>query len=241
MWSGQVRASLAALRDPVRRHERRIRRLRRALVVRSVLTLGLAWVTSVVGASRGIELGEVFWGAVTGCAGLSAVAAGRRVWRVERAPRPVRPTAPPPLPPVGSMARAPMERLASRERALTDLLALLGPAAGTAGADAAAAAGTLREHAARLVAIEAARDGVPAEAAAGLDTALATLRQRLEEGVSGYERMVAAAADAVAATGGGAGGIGSGALYRLEDAVDTLTGLARGLRAMARPEPDATP
>ncbi|HEY9475383.1 MAG TPA: hypothetical protein VIS06_16240, partial [Mycobacteriales bacterium] len=93
---------------------------------------------------------------------------------------------------------------------------------------------TLREHAGRVVAVEAARRNVPSEAVAGLDAALAALRQRLEEGVSGYDRVVNAAADAVTAARGGTGtSPGTDALYRLEDAADTLLGLARGLREVA--------
>lgn len=236
-WKGQLRASLATLRDPVRRHERRRRRARRSLVFRSLLTVALAWVTSVVGAAPGVELGEVFWGSVTGCAVVGVLGSVRRVWSLERSPRPARPVTAPPLPPVGSVARAPMERLASRERALTDLLALLGPGAADVGTEAAVAARALREHAGRVVAVEAARRGVPAEAAPGLDAALATLRQRLEEGVSGYDRVVSAAADAVAAAGGGTSGrLDGSVLYRLEDAADTLVGLARGLREVAGTE-----
>lgn len=235
--TGRLRASLAALRDPVRRHERRRRRARRALVVRSLGTLALAWVTSAVGASSGVELGEVFWGAVTGCAAVGVIGAGRRVWRLERTPRPARPVAAYPLPPVGSVARPPLERLASREHALADLLTLLGPAAGDVAAEAAAAARVLREHAERVVAVEQARQNVPPEAVAGLNTTLAALRQRLEEGVSGYDRVVSAAAEAVtAARAGTGGGLGADALYRLEDAADTLLGLARGLREVTGPD-----
>ncbi|HEX5493557.1 MAG TPA: hypothetical protein VFX70_03150 [Mycobacteriales bacterium] len=236
-WPGHLRTSLSGLRDPARRHRRRRRRAHRALVFRSLLTVALAWVTSVVGAAPGVELGEVFWGTATGFAGLGLLAGVRRVWLLERSGKPPRPAAPAPLPPAGSAARAPLERLASRERALADLLALLGPPATDVAAEAAAAAATLREHAGRLLAVETARRGVPAEAAAGLDAVVATLRQRLEEGVSGYDRVVSAAADAVAASGGGqAGGPDRSALYRLEDAADTLVGLARGLREVAGTE-----
>lgn len=232
-WVRRWQNDLAVMFDPAVRHERRRRRARRSLAVRSVVTIGLAWIASVVGASPGIELGEVFWGSVAAIGAVSTVSAGRKVWRLERGPRPLRAAAPPPLPPPGSAARQPLERLASRERALGDLLTVLGPAAGDVGADAAVAAAALRAHAGRLITVESARNGAPAEARAGLDSALAALRQQLEEGVSAYDRMVTAAADAVSAHTSGAGdGMASGML-RLEDASDALLGLARGLREVS--------
>lgn len=229
------RKVLTALRDPVRRHQRLRRQVRRSLVFRVLAVLGLAWITSVIGSAPGVELSEVFWGAATGVAAWGAAGAARRLWQVERSPRPEPPAEPPPLPPVGSMARQPLERLASRERALGDLLALLGTAAGDVAAEAAAAAAVLRGHAARIVAVEAARAGAPTEARSGLDSALAALRLRLEEGVSAYERLVTAAADAVAAgntASVGTDGVASG-IRRLEDAADALLGLARGMREVS--------
>jgi hypothetical protein len=240
------RGVLAALRDPVRRHQRLRRRTRRSVAVRSLAALGLAWVTSVVGSSPGVELGEVFWGTATGIAALAAAGSVRRLWQLERAGRPQPPAEPPPLPPAGSSARQPLERLASRERALGDLLALLRTAAGDVAADAAAAAAALRDHAARIVAVEAAQAGAPAEARAGLEAALAALRLRLDEGVSAYDRLVAAAADAVAAgntapAGGHAADAVSAGMRRLEDAADALLGLARGLREVSGTGDHPTP
>src|SRR5439155_18581636 len=99
---------------------------------------------------------------------------------------------------------------------------------GDVAAEAGQAALTLREYGVRLRAVESARDGAEGEAAAGLDAAVSTLRQRLEEGVSAYDRVVTVAAEAVSA--GSAGSLDAFAVRRLEDAADTLAGLARGLR-----------
>lgn len=219
--------------DPAARAERKRRRARRSLAYRSLATLGLAYLTSRVGVDPGVELGEVFWAAASVVTGVGAVSAGRLIWRLERAPRPVRVPALPALPPPGSCARPALTRLNARESVLGELLTALGSAAGDGWADAAGAAQTLRQLAARIVLLESARQGVPAEAAPGLDAALAVLRQRLDEGVSGYERLVCSASDAVAAH---AGGIDhdSVSVRRLEEAADSLAGLARGLRETAR-------
>lgn len=218
--------------DPAARAERKRRRARRSLGYRTLTTLGLAYVCSRVGVDPGLELGELFWATASGFAGLGAIEAGRRVWHIERAPAPVRVARPPALPPPSSRARRPLERLDSRETALGELLTVLGAAAGDAWAEASGAARALRALAGRMVVLERTRAKVPPEAVPGLDTALGVLRQRLEEGVSAYDRLVSAAADAVAA---GADGQGheEASVRRLEEAADSLAGLARGLREVS--------
>jgi len=194
-----------------------------------VVALAFAWWTFEVGNHPGVEGSEIFLGGVTTLVGVSAVAAGTRWYQLERLPLPPLPAAPPPeLPPVGSAARQPLDRLANRERALAELLALLGPSGVDVSAEAAQAAVTLRDYADRVRAVEMARDAVDGAAAASLDAAVGALRQRLEEGVSAYDRLVAVAAEAVSA--GSAGSLDALAVRRLEDAADTLAGLARGLR-----------
>lgn len=217
--------------DPAVRAERKRRRARRSLAYRTMSALGLAYLASRVGVEPGLELGEVFWATASGFAGLGAVEAARRVWEIERAPTPVRVAAPPTLPPAGSAARRPLERLDSRESALGELLTMLGPTAGDTWAEACEAARALRELAGRIVTLEGTRVKVPDEAVPGLDAALAVLRQRLAEGVSAYDRLVSAAADAVAA---GADGPEAASVRRLEEAGDNLAGLARGLREVSR-------
>jgi hypothetical protein len=151
------------------------------------------------------------------------------MWRIERAPRPVH-VPPAPLPPPAlSAARTPITRLTARENALGELLTVLGPVAGDTWQEASAAAAALRRLADQMVVLESARAGVPVEARPGLEAALAALRSRLEEGVSAYDLLVSAATDAVAATAAGDRG-DAGSVRRLEEAADSLTGLARGLR-----------
>src|SRR5262249_33224038 len=239
-WRREFAAALAEERSPRKKLVRARRRARRRTVSRALIALVLAWWTLTVGNRPGLEGSEIFFGGVTALAGVGAVASGVRYLQLERVPMPPPPAAPPPeLPPAGSVARAPLERLANRERALAELLALLGPAGEDVAGEAAQAAATLREYAARGRAVEAAPDGAEGEAAAGLDAAVGVLRQRLEEGVSAYDRLVTVAAEAVSA--GSAGSLDTLAVRRLEDAGDTLAGLARGLRELRASDDPSRP
>lgn len=220
--------------DPSVRAARRRRRARRSLGIRGLATIALAYVATRVGIHPGLEIGEVFWGAASAVVGAGTVGAGRTVWRLERAPRPVHvPPAPPP-PPRSSAASAPLSRLTAREAALGDLLGVLGPVSGDTWPDASAAAAALRRLGGQLVVLEKARVGVPADARPGLDSAISALLQRMHEGVSAYDRLVSAATEAVAATSDGHGSE-MAAVRRLEEAADTLAGLARGLREIPVP------
>lgn len=224
-------ASGLRLLDPAARARRRRRRARRSVAYRLLLTVGLAWVTTQVGADQGIELGEVFWGLAGTAAGAGTIGAVHRLWQSERLPRRVQAPKPPAPPPPGSAAHAPLVRLGAREQALAELLGVLGPLAGEAWAEACSAAAALRRLANQILVLESARRGVPADAGPGLDIALAALQLRLEEGVSAYDLLVGAAADAVTATAGGHGDDAM-AVRRLEEAADSLAGLARGLREL---------
>jgi hypothetical protein len=205
------------------------RRGRRRFFFRVTVTSGFIWWTVTVGNHPGVEFREVVLGVASGISVLSTLEAASRWTEAAKTPLPPRGAAPPELPPAGSAARAPLERLASREKSFAELLTLLGEStpAGVA-AEAAEAARSLRDYAARLRAVEVAREGMDDEVGAGLDAGIATLRQHLDEGVSAYGRLVVVAADAVSA--GTAGNADRVAIRRLTDAADTLAGLARGLR-----------
>lgn len=215
--------------EPAVREARRRRRARRSLGYHILATIGLAYLASRVGVEPTLELGEVFWGTASVLAGASTVGAAGQLWRIERTPRPVLVVSAPVLPPASSAARAPIARLTARENALRGLLTVLGSMTRDTWQEAAAAAGALRRLGDQLVLLESARAGVPVDARPGLDAARSALQSRLEEGVSAYDRVVCAATDAVAATADGRSA-DPGAVRRLADAADSLTGLARGLR-----------
>lgn len=223
--------SLSQLRlfDPAVRAERKRRRARHALGYRTVATGVAVVVATNIGGSPGPEFGEVSWFAITALAAGATISAGHRVWRLHRTPRIATVAKVDPLPPVGSASYSTLNRLLAREQALKELLTLLGPAAGDAWTDASSAAAALRRLGTQVVALESARAGVPPEAEPGLAAAVAALRSRLEEGVSAYDLVVAAASDAVAAQ---TEGRNDDALSRrrLAEAADSLAGLARGLR-----------
>lgn len=215
--------------DPEVRAERRRRRARRSVGYRLLATLGLCYLTSRVGADPGLELGELFWATAATLTGLATAGAGSKLWRLEHTSRAVPPPRADPPPAASSAAYAPITRLADREQALAELLTVLGSVAGDAWTDAAAAAAALRRLAGQLIVLESAGRGVPPEAQPGLDAALGALRLRLDEGVSAYDLVVAAAIDAVAAAADGRVD-DAVAIRRLSEAADSLAGLARGLR-----------
>lgn len=168
------------------------------------------------------------------------VRSGLRLRQLNRVVLPVS-TTPPPLPPAGSAARAPMQRLAECEATLADLLRQLSEPSslGTAPvpemsvadarATAAEAATALRALAMRIQSIERARNAAPARERAALDSAIATLREQLEDGVENFGSLVAAAGRAVAAS---SHGLADSRLF-LTDATDRLAGLALALRELS--------
>lgn len=137
------------------------------------------------------------------------------------------------LPSVGSKARAPMQRLATAEDNLAELLEQLLPGTGVAPVPASAvtetraaadeAAGELRTLATQLAAVESAADHAGRSRRGSLSDSAVTLRKRLEEGVDAYGELVAAAAETVAAAAS------PGSRQRLSDATDHLGGLAAAL------------
>jgi hypothetical protein len=146
----------------------------------------------------------------------------------------------PPMPPRGSAAYEPMQRLSEAESALEQLVRQL---AGTESAPAsvplesvahaeqtgAEAAQALRAVAAQLAAVELARDHAPPMERAPLIDGVRRLRDQLDEGLTGYRSLVAAAGRVVAASSS------SGRKQELADATDHLAGLAVALRELSDP------
>lgn len=217
----QLRESVLSWSDPIARHQRALRRARAALGRRVVAATGLTTAAVVLLPYSGLGLPDVGWTAAAAASVASAVLAGRRLRRLERE------VPPPGRPRPQSIARPTVERLARAVDALTALLARLGSAGAGAAAEAADAERSLRDLAARIDAVEAALGVAPAAAGAGLHEARRLLLDRLEEGARAYERLVAAAAECVAASAVGPGE--AFARRRLEEATEGLRGLAAGL------------
>jgi hypothetical protein len=131
-----------------------------------------------------------------------------------------------------------MKRLSEAEAALAQLVRQL---AGTDGAPAsvplesvahteqtgADAAQALRVVAAQLAAVELARDHAPPMERAPLIDGVRRLREQLDEGLTGYRSLVAAAGRVVAASSS------AGPKQELADATDRLAGLALALRDLS--------
>jgi hypothetical protein len=146
----------------------------------------------------------------------------------------------PPMPPKSSAAHEPMQRLAEAEDALAQLVRQL---SGTQGAPAsvpqesvaqvertgAEAAQALRAVAAQLAAVELARDHAPPMERGALIDGVRRLREQLDEGLTGYRSLVAAAGRVVAASSS------AGPKQELADATDHLAGLALALRELSDP------
>jgi len=142
----------------------------------------------------------------------------------------------PAIPPKGSAAREPMKNLAEAEAALSQVLAQLAgtesvPVESVAQAEAtsAEAAAALRAVAAQLTAVELARDHAPPLERAPLVEGVNRLRTQLDEGMTGYRSLVAAAGRVVAAS------TAPGPKQELTEATDHLAGLAIALRDLSTP------
>lgn len=206
--------------DPARKHAKRVRRAERKMRAQATVAFGFAGLTGVAVAASAPEIADVGLGAVTVLVGAAAVRAGRRVSGLRRQPPP------PPRavrPPKDSPARSPLDRLAAQEQTLHVLLGHLGEAAADPRRVAASAAAGLRDLGARLTAVDRAH-----RVSGGLQDAVAALRRQLDSGIAAYDALVVAAADAVAADAGLRAPAPS-----LQEATDTLAGLAAGLRAVA--------
>ncbi len=225
--AGTMRSALVSYREPRNRLIRARKRARIAVTVRGVVTIGLILVVWHLFASDD-AIAAIAFAVIAAAALVVTVGSARRSWRLERTPLP---EPPPPVPPAGSLARPPIDRLGARQQALQRLLPPLGDAAGDTAIEADRAALALRTYAARLAAVESARAATAGDAPE-LDEAIVTLSGRLESGVIAYERLVRAAAEAVAAAG--AGKPDPVAMRQLEDATDRVSALAKGLREVGR-------
>ena len=222
-----VKDSVLSWQDPVARHQRSIRRARARLGRRVTAAAGLSAATAVLIPYSGLGLPDVGWAAAAAASIASAWMAGRRLRELQHHV-PV-----PPMPRPASGARPAVERLARASRTLAALLAQLGPTAAdiaSINAEAAGASHALRELASRVDAMEAALAMAPADACAGLYEARSVLLGRLDEGAQAYERLVTTAAQCLAAAEGGPGD--AFARRRLEEAADSLRGLAAGWSAV---------
>lgn len=225
--AADLRGRLPVGKDPAKAHLRKVARTRRRASFRTVATAVTGGLAATVGVEPGLEVAEVFWGGLAVLFGVRALNSALRWAELRRTPVPVAvPSARvrPARPPRDSPARGPHDRLAAREKALAGLLVHLGPAADEPRAVAGEAAAVLRELGARLTAVDRAR-----RLDESLDGVVDELCGRLDAGVTAYGTLVTAAADAVAA------GATSDALValRLEEATDSLAGLAAGLREVA--------
>jgi hypothetical protein len=206
--------------DPARKHAKRIRRTQRKVRVQTTVAVGFAGLTGIAAAASAPEIADVGLGAVAVLTGAAAVRAGRRLTGLRRQPPP------PPRavrPPKDSPARSPLDRLAAQEQTLHVLLGHLGEAAAEPRRVAASAAAGIRDLGARLTAVHRAH-----RVSGGLDEAMDALRRQLDAGIAAYDALVVAAADAVAADAGLRAPAPS-----LQEATDSLAGLAAGFRAVA--------
>jgi hypothetical protein len=236
-------------RDSTAVHLRRLTRsrgrARRVTVVAAALT-GAAAVALPYG---GIGLPDLAWAAAAAGAVASSVVRWRddRVLRALPAPAPAA-VAAPALGDAGrsallvigqvvtrygargSSAAPLLRRLDRAARAMSLVAASLGPSADDARREAVHAERALRAAAARLVAVERAAAVAPPDARVRLDPGAAALRTGLAEGVTAYERLVAAAGECVAADAVDDGLV----MRRLAAATDALHGLAAGLAEVTR-------
>lgn len=127
----------------------------------------------------------------------------------------------------------PWRRLDRASATLAGLAGQLGGVAESAVLDAAVAERSLRELAERAASVERALAVAPSDARQPLAEAHAVLVAQLDEGVTAYERLVAAAAGYVAADTTSPVAA-EPAIGRLVDAADLLRGIAAGLAELRK-------
>lgn len=239
----KVRKKLALRRDPRARLLRRRRRAKNLTITAGAgtgLSGGLAfaaWAPHLAGPLAALpevllDITTVGFGGLTAFAGICAVGAGLRYRRLRRIPLPAAAPEPVDLPPHGSRAREPMQRLRDAEQSLHRALHQLTELGVDDGlvADVRRTAQdvtvAMRRIAERLCVVESGLPHAPENERSGLRDEIRRLRAELDEGVTGYGRLIAAAMRAVAA--GGATERTRG----MQDATDRLAGLAAALREL---------
>lgn len=255
----RTQQALARSRDEAWRIERQRRRLERKRLWASRWALAWAIVCVFIvvyvamafagmvgdGADAAMIAGGVAGVVATGALSIRStrrmVLLKRAAERFDEEHKPVVAAAPrPPMPPKSSAAYEPMQRLAEAEDALAQLVRQLSGTQGTPAsvplesvADAertgAEAAQALRAVAAQLAAVELARDHAPAMERGALIDGVRGLKEQLDEGLTGYRSLVAAAGRVVAASSSAA------PKQELTDATDHLAGLAIALRELSDP------
>lgn len=186
--------------DPAARLRRKKRRARRRVRIFGAASGMWGIGTATLVAASAPDWTIVATGGTTAALAVPAVLAVRKMRRLDAVPLPPAPPRRRVLPPDGSVARAPMARLASNEQSLAHLLGVLARSQAVAAEDldeigdaARAASSALEAVAVDVVALESAARG-SAAAGAQLGQALTAAGHRLETGVDQFEELVAAAA-----------------------------------------------
>ncbi|PRZ43615.1 hypothetical protein CLV47_102306 [Antricoccus suffuscus] len=193
-------------------------------------------------------VGAVALGTGAGLTGTRARKTGKRADALEEKLSPVsidvpsyeeREEAPQSLPPKNSAAYQPIRKLRAQRRLLQQLLPDLREIAPDISAIARESEQSLERQARRAVLLErtlaesGATDGTELDESGGIRASLDKIVQRLEDGVSAHERLVAGAASVVAELDSSAPEITPAAKAR--DAADGLHALAEGLREVSNP------
>jgi hypothetical protein len=247
--------------DERTRYFRRLTRLRASARRWSVVGGGLAAATAVLTPYAGIGVADAAWAAGAGAS--IALAWWRFRDHRELAAIPPPPAPPPALPgarlvsvverfPAGrsviqevrrqkdryalrgsAVARA-WDRLDRASQALQGLSGRLTGPGEEAVLEAAAAEHWLRDLGQRVASVERAIPLSPPDQRAGLETAHQSLAGQFTEGVTAYERLVAAAAGWVAEDGQPVADERHPGFFRLIEATDRLRGVADGLSELRR-------
>jgi hypothetical protein len=241
--------------DERARYFRRLRRLRSSARRWSVLGGGLTAAAAVLTPYAGIGLADAAWAAAAGAS--VALAGWRWSDHRSLAAEPAPPALGPAVPgqrlvavverfPAGRTALQEVRRQKNRfalrgsavarawdrlDRANLTLTGLAGRLTGpgeVAMLEAAVAEQWLRDLGQRVASVERALSFAPADQRAGLEQSHASLAEQFDEGVSAYERLVAAAAGYVAEDGRSPNDAHP-SLARLTEATDLLRGVADGL------------
>lgn len=251
--------------DERSRYFRRLRKLRGAARRWSVVGGGLTAAAAVLTPYAGIGLADAAWAASAGAS--VALAWWRWSDHRALAALPAPPAPPPAIPgqrlvaaverfPAGRQVLQEMRRHKDRyalrgsavaqawdrlDRAALTLTGLAGRLTGPGEAamlEAAVAEQWLRDLGQRVASVERAIPLSPPDQRSGIEQAHQSLAKQFTEGVTAYERLVAAAASYVAEEGQPASSDQHPALSGLVEATDRLRGIAEGLSELRRP---ATP